>query len=164
MAEWDAFWIDAELATMIPGGDPYGAISDGAVAVAAGRIAWLGGAVAQTVRTTFLGGHAPPPEYDGRSDDYIDVVVERMIPAVAEAGLADAEYRGRVIKTTGDGLLTEFAGVVDAVRRAAAFQGGMARPVTLIARSIRDRARPRPRTGCEPAPRRTRWQSERRHW
>jgi imidazolonepropionase len=212
MAQWDAIWINAQLATMTPGGDPYGAISDGAMAVADGRIAWtgraadlpekpdscaktvhdaggswitpglidchthlvfggnraeefemrlqgasyeeiaragggivstmratrdasddalfaaalpklrhllgegvttveiksgyglelaaelkqlrvarrLGEAVAQTVRTTFLGAHALPPEYAGRSGEYIDEVVERMIPAVAESGLADA--------------------------------------------------------------------------
>jgi imidazolonepropionase len=43
-----------------------------------------------TVRTTFLGAHALPSEYEGRADDYIDEVCERMLPAVAAAGLADA--------------------------------------------------------------------------
>ncbi len=37
------------------------------------------------------------------------------------------EHRGRVVKTTGDGLLAEFASVVDAVRCAVAFQEGMAK-------------------------------------
>jgi TolB-like protein len=37
-----------------------------------------------------------------------------------------AEHRGRVVKTSGDGLLAEFASVVDAVRCAVAFQEGMA--------------------------------------
>ncbi len=37
-----------------------------------------------------------------------------------------AEQRGRMVKTTGDGLLAEFASVVDAVRCAVAFQEGMA--------------------------------------
>ncbi len=37
-----------------------------------------------------------------------------------------AEHSGRVVKTTGDGLLAEFASVVDAVRCAVAFQEGMA--------------------------------------
>ena len=37
-----------------------------------------------------------------------------------------AEHHGRVVKTTGDGLLAEFASVVDAVRCAVAFQEGMA--------------------------------------
>jgi pimeloyl-ACP methyl ester carboxylesterase len=35
------------------------------------------------------------------------------------------EHRGRVVKTTGDGLLAVFASVVDAVRCAVAFQEGM---------------------------------------
>jgi TolB-like protein/class 3 adenylate cyclase len=36
-----------------------------------------------------------------------------------------AEYRGRIVKTTGDGLLVEFASVVDAVRCAVAVQQAM---------------------------------------
>ncbi len=36
------------------------------------------------------------------------------------------EHRGRIVKTTGDGLLVEFASVVDAVRCAVAVQQGMA--------------------------------------
>lgn len=40
------------------------------------------------VRTTFLGAHAVPP---GRErTDYLEEVVETMLPAVAEAGLAEA--------------------------------------------------------------------------
>ena len=37
-----------------------------------------------------------------------------------------AEHRGRVVKNTRDGMLAEFASVVDAVRCAVAFQEGMA--------------------------------------
>src|SRR5882762_493065 len=36
------------------------------------------------------------------------------------------EHRGRIVKTTGDGLLVEFASVVDAVRCAIDLQRGMA--------------------------------------
>jgi len=36
-----------------------------------------------------------------------------------------AEHRGRIVKTTGDGMLVEFASVVDAVRCAAEIQRGM---------------------------------------
>src|SRR5438309_11124136 len=36
-----------------------------------------------------------------------------------------AEHRGRIVKTTGDGLLVEFASVVDAVRCAVAVQHAM---------------------------------------
>ena len=209
---WDRLWTGANLATMVPGGEPYGAIRDGAIAVADGRIAWLGrgadlpgdpaalavrvhdaggrwitpglidchthlvfggsragefemrlngasyeevaragGGIVSTmratreaddatlqgaavprlrnlidegvttvevksgygldtdtelkqlrvarklgdalpvdIRTTFLGAHALPPEYAGRQGAYIDLVVEEMLPAVAESGLADA--------------------------------------------------------------------------
>ncbi len=42
------------------------------------------------VRTTFLGAHALPPEYKDKSDDYIDLVCQTMLPAIARDGLADA--------------------------------------------------------------------------
>ncbi|MDE0058123.1 MAG: imidazolonepropionase [Defluviicoccus sp.] len=209
---WDRLWTGANLATMVPGGEPYGAIRDAALAVSDGRIAWVGaaaelpgdpaalagklhdaggrwitpglidchthlvfggsragefemrlngasyeevaragGGIVSTMRatreaddetlyaaavprlgnlidegvttvevksgygldtdtelkqlrvarklgeaqpvdvhTTFLGAHALPPEYAGRQGAYIDLVVEEMLPAVAESGLADA--------------------------------------------------------------------------
>jgi imidazolonepropionase len=42
-----------------------------------------------TVKTTFLGAHALPPEAGGDKDGYIDLVCREMLPAVARAGLAD---------------------------------------------------------------------------
>jgi imidazolonepropionase len=39
---WDRLWIGGSVATMTDGGDAYGTIADGAVAVQAGRIAWAG--------------------------------------------------------------------------------------------------------------------------
>jgi TolB-like protein/class 3 adenylate cyclase/Tfp pilus assembly protein PilF len=43
---------------------------------------------------------------------------EMILPCISE-------HRGRIVKTTGDGLLAEFASIVDAVRCAIAFQDGM---------------------------------------
>ena len=43
-----------------------------------------------TVRTTFLGLHALPPEYRDRRDDYVAMVCDEWLPAVAREGLADA--------------------------------------------------------------------------
>jgi len=43
-----------------------------------------------TVRTSFLGAHALPPEFAGNADGYIDEVCNLMIPAIAAGGLADA--------------------------------------------------------------------------
>lgn len=50
----------------------------------------LGEVFGITVRTTFLGAHALPPEYAGRSQDYIDLVCNSMLPALAQEGLVDA--------------------------------------------------------------------------
>ncbi|WP_425475523.1 imidazolonepropionase [Mesorhizobium quangtriensis] len=43
-----------------------------------------------TVRTTFLGAHALPPEANGDKDAYIAKVTDEMLPAIAQLGLADA--------------------------------------------------------------------------
>src|SRR5215207_8116658 len=50
----------------------------------------LGEAYGVTVRTTFLGAHALPPEYANRSGEYIDLVCREMLPALAAEGLVDA--------------------------------------------------------------------------
>ncbi|MGG6462552.1 imidazolonepropionase [Solilutibacter silvestris] len=42
-----------------------------------------------TVRTTYLAAHALPPEYAGRSDDYITAVIE-WLPRLHAEGLVDA--------------------------------------------------------------------------
>ncbi len=42
------------------------------------------------VRTTYLGLHALPPEFAGRSDAYVDFVCEEALPALAHEGLVDA--------------------------------------------------------------------------
>lgn len=50
----------------------------------------LGEAYGVTVRTTFLGAHALPPEYAGRSSAYIDLVCKEMMPVLTAEGLIDA--------------------------------------------------------------------------
>ncbi len=37
---------------------------------------------------TFLGAHAIPPEFEGRTSDYVDLLCAEMLPLVAESGLA----------------------------------------------------------------------------
>ena len=49
----------------------------------------LGRSHAVDVRTTFLGAHAVPPEYAGRTDDYVDAVLQ-MLPLLYADGLVDA--------------------------------------------------------------------------
>ncbi len=43
-----------------------------------------------SIVTTFLGAHALPPEAEGNKDRYIDCVCNEMLPAIAQANLADA--------------------------------------------------------------------------
>jgi imidazolonepropionase len=50
----------------------------------------LGRELGVDVRTTFLGAHALPPEYADRSGDYIALVCQQMLPALAAEGLVDA--------------------------------------------------------------------------
>jgi imidazolonepropionase len=54
---------------------------------AAGEIAAARGML---LSRTFLGAHTLPPEFEGRGEEYVDLLVEEMIPAAASAGLADA--------------------------------------------------------------------------
>lgn len=42
------------------------------------------------ISTTFLGAHAVPPEYRDDPEGYVALVCEKMIPAIAARGLADA--------------------------------------------------------------------------
>jgi imidazolonepropionase len=42
-----------------------------------------------TVRTTYLGAHALPPEFDGRQDEYVDAVCA-WLPELKRQGLVDA--------------------------------------------------------------------------
>ena len=49
----------------------------------------VGEALGITVRTTFLGAHALPPEFAGRADAYVDAVVD-WLPRLHAEGLVDA--------------------------------------------------------------------------
>lgn len=42
------------------------------------------------VQRTFLGAHTLPPEFEGRADDYIDLICRQWLPELAAAGLVDA--------------------------------------------------------------------------
>ncbi|HWH86473.1 MAG TPA: imidazolonepropionase [Pseudomonas sp.] len=43
-----------------------------------------------SVRSTCLAAHALPPEYKDRADDYINLICNEMLPALAAEGLVDA--------------------------------------------------------------------------
>lgn len=42
-----------------------------------------------TIKSTFLGAHAVPADYKGKQDEYVDLIINEMIPQVASANLAD---------------------------------------------------------------------------
>ncbi|HUA79938.1 MAG TPA: imidazolonepropionase [Dyella sp.] len=50
----------------------------------------LGQALGIHVQTSFLGLHALPPEYKDRRDDYVALVCNELLPALADEGLVDA--------------------------------------------------------------------------
>ena len=41
------------------------------------------------VKATFLGAHAIPPEYKNDKDGYLDLIINEMMPRIAEEGLAE---------------------------------------------------------------------------
>ncbi|HEU4484794.1 MAG TPA: imidazolonepropionase [Povalibacter sp.] len=61
----------------------------------------LGERLGIRIVNTFLGAHALPPEYTGRQDEYIRLVTEEMLPAIAAENLADAvdAYQERIAFT-----------------------------------------------------------------
>lgn len=42
-----------------------------------------------TIKATFLGAHAVPAEYKGRQTEYVDLIINEMIPVIASEELAD---------------------------------------------------------------------------
>jgi len=79
----------AEGVTTVEIKSGYGlSVADEAKMLRAARV--LGTVRPVTVRTTFLGAHALPPEFTGEADAYIDLVCDAMMPEIAAAGLADA--------------------------------------------------------------------------
>ena len=39
--------------------------------------------------STFMGAHAVPPEFEGNTDSYVDLIIDEMIPAVEKSGYAE---------------------------------------------------------------------------
>lgn len=38
---------------------------------------------------TFMGAHAVPTEFKGREDEFVDIIIQEMLPVIAEEGLAE---------------------------------------------------------------------------
>ena len=41
------------------------------------------------IKATFLGAHAVPPEFAGKADDYLDMLINEALPVISEENLAD---------------------------------------------------------------------------
>lgn len=80
------------------------------------------------VQTSLLAAHAVPPEFKGRPDAYIDIVVAGIIPAVRKAGLADAV----------DGFCEGIAFTPDQMRRVFEKARAVDLPVKLHAEQLSD--------------------------
>jgi imidazolonepropionase len=52
-------------------------------------IRWLKETTPLCIRATFLGAHAIPAEYKNKKSDYVDLIINEMIPLVASEELAD---------------------------------------------------------------------------
>lgn len=50
----------------------------------------LGVASGLSIQTTLLAAHSVPPEFNGKPDRYIDLIIDEMLPEAVEHGLADA--------------------------------------------------------------------------
>ncbi len=88
----------------------------------------LGETLPVSVRTSFLGAHAVPPEYKGRQADYVDLICHEMLPAVARSGLADAV----------DGFCEGIAFTPAEMERIFATASGLDLPVKLHAEQLSD--------------------------
>lgn len=89
----------------------------------------IGEVLGITVRTTFLGAHALPPEFAGRGDAYIDAVCE-WLPRLHEEGLVDAV----------DAFAERIAFSVDQTRRVFEVARALGLPVKLHADQLSDGA------------------------
>ena len=79
------------------------------------------------VRTTFLGAHAVPQEYAGRTDDYVDAVLQ-MLPILHAEGLVDAV----------DGFCERIAFSTAQMERVFVAAQGLGLPVKLHAEQLSD--------------------------
>jgi imidazolonepropionase len=90
----------------------------------------IGEQLGVTVRTTFLGAHAVPPEFAGRQSEYVDEICSHMLPAIARAKLADAV----------DAFCENIAFTPDEIRRVFTVARTLALPVKLHADQLTDSA------------------------
>ena len=99
---WDDIWIGADIATMAPGGAAYGAIRDGALAVAGGSIAWVGpmdalpgepAALARRVHEAGGGIVSTVAATRAASEDALFAAAQPRLAALAAEGVTAVEIK-----------------------------------------------------------------------
>ncbi|HTW85503.1 MAG TPA: imidazolonepropionase [Candidatus Sulfotelmatobacter sp.] len=130
MTSYDTLWVNARLATMTPGADPYGTIDDGALAAREGAIVWIGpraelpaASAARGARVIDAGGRWITP---GLIDPHTHVVfggdrIDDFARRVAGQRYADAAQGGSgiaytVARTRASDEATLFAAAAERVR------------------------------------------------
>ncbi len=108
---WDTLWLDGNLATMEAGGEPYGSVLDGAIAVREGRLDYVGPAAAlgagvenQADRVIRLGGAWVTP---GLIDCHTHLVF---------AGDRSGEFARRLSGVSYETIAREGGGIASTVR------------------------------------------------
>jgi imidazolonepropionase len=134
---WDTLWLDGHIATLDPTRGPWGAVRDGALGVAGGRIAWIGprkelpgrpAALARDVRE-MAGGWMTP----GLIDCHTHMVF---------AGDRAVEWERRLAGATYEQIAREGGGILETVRRTRAAsaeqlsRGGERRAARLAAEGV----------------------------
>ena len=107
---WDRLWTNVHLATMVAGDAPYGAIENAAIAVADGKIAWLGPA-------------ADLPAPAERASEVLDGQGQWVLPGlidchthIVHAGDRANEFEMRLGGATYEAIARAGGGIVSTVR------------------------------------------------
>ena len=104
---WDALWVNVHIATMAEQ-DGYGAISDGAIAVRDGRIAWLG------LRDA-LPPHSAATTHDGRGCWLTPGLID-CHTHIVYAGNRSDEFEARLNGATYEEIARRGGGIMSTVR------------------------------------------------
>lgn len=106
-SDWDALWVNVDLATME--GSGYGEVRDGAVAVRDGRIAWLG------ARSALPGGRRAAVEHDGRGHWLTPGLID-CHTHIVYAGNRSDEFEARLNGVPYEEIARRGGGILSTVR------------------------------------------------
>lgn len=133
-ASWDALWINVHLATLADAGG-YGAITDGAIAVRDGRIAWLGR------RDDLPAGYRAAAIHDGEGCWLTPGLID-CHTHIVYAGNRSDEFEARLNGATYEEIARRGGGIMSTVRatRAASeqqlFEASLPRVRNLLAEGV----------------------------